>query len=113
MPTADGKHCEVWRARSPDIQLTLGTSAPKDNALAPEINAKFTRTDDGYIYEAVFPATYILPIRLQKGYNFAIGLYAADRDKGTNIERGVSLSTESGVGGWNRPQSWPVAVLTE
>ena len=113
MPTADGKRCEVWRARSPDIQLTLGTSAPKDNALAPEINAKFTRTADGYIYEAVFPATYILPIKLQKGYNFAIGLYAADRDKGKTSDKSISNSTLQGKACYNRPHTWPIAILAE
>ena len=113
MPTADGKKCEVWRARSPDIQLTMGTSAPPDNAPAPEIPAKFTRTADGYIYEAVFPATYILPMKLQKGYNFAVGLYAADRDKGKTVDKAVSNSTQEGKGCADRPHTWPIAILAE
>ena len=39
MPTEDGKRCEVWRSLSPFVQYTLGTAAPKDGQLAPEIPA--------------------------------------------------------------------------
>ena len=113
MPTADGKRCEAWRALSPDIQLTLGLGAPKNNALAPEIPAKFTRTADGYIYEAEFPADYLLPMKLQKGYNFAFGIYAADKDKGKGVEKGLSNATLSGSDCYNYPHLWPIAVLTE
>ena len=113
MPTADGKRCEAWRALSPDIQLTLGLGAPKNNALAPEIPAKFTRTADGYIYEAEFPADYLLPMKLQKGYNFAFGIYAADKDKGKGVEKGLSNVTLSGSDCYNKPHLWPIAVLTE
>ncbi|MBR4665357.1 MAG: hypothetical protein IKO93_15940, partial [Lentisphaeria bacterium] len=98
MPTADGKNCEVWRALSPDIQLTLGVGAPKNNTLAPEIPAKFTRTDNGYVYEAEFPADYLLPLKLTAGYNFAFGIYAADKDKGKGTDKGLSNTTEPGSG---------------
>ena len=113
MPTEDGKRCEVFRALSPFMQYTLGTAKAKDNTIATEIPATFTRTADGYIYQVEFPAPYIRPIELEPGWNMGACVYAADRDKGTNIERGVSLSTQPGIGGWNRPQSWPVAILTE
>ena len=113
MPTADGKSCEVWRAISPDIQLTLGIAAPKNNTIAKEIPAKFTRTKDGYTYEAEFPANYLLPMKLENGYNFAFGLFAADRDKGKSTDKGLSNTSRSGVSCYNRPEIWPVAVLTE
>ncbi len=113
MPSADGKSCDVWRALSPDIQLTLGIGAPKNNTIAAEIPAKFTRTGVGYIYEAEFPADYLLPIKLTAGYNFAFGIYAADKDKGKGAEKALSNSTEPGKGCYNRPHLWPVAVLTE
>ncbi len=113
MPTADGTRCEVWRAISPDIQLTLGIAAPKNGVIASEIPAKFTRTKTGYVYEAEFPADYLLPIKLVKGYNFAFGLYAADRDNGNGAEKGLSTAAEEGSGCYNRPHLWPVAVLTE
>ena len=113
MPTADGKGCEVWRALSPDIQLTLGIAAPKNNTIAKEIPAKFTRTKDGYIYEAEFPANYLLPMKLEAGHNFGFGLFAGDRDKGKTADKGYSNASEPGAGCYNRPQLWPVAVLTE
>ena len=113
MPTADGKRCEVWRGISPDIQLTLGIAAPKNNTIATEIPAKFSRTKDGYIYEAEFPRDYLLPMKLEKGYNFAFGIYAADRDRGKTIENALSNATKPGAGCFNRPQFWPMAVLTE
>ena len=113
MPTADGKRCEVWRGMSPDIQLTLGIAAPKNQTIATEIPAKFTRTKDGYIYEAEFPRDYLLPMKLEKGYNFAFGIYAADRDRGKAVENSLSNATKPGVGCFNKPQFWPLAVLTE
>ena len=113
MPTADGKRCEVWRARSPDIQLTLGIGAPKDNSPAPEIPAKFIRTSDGYIYEAEFPANYLLPMKLEAGYNFAFGLSAADRDRKKEIENGLSNASKPGADCRNQPQLWPVGILAE
>ena len=113
MPTEDGKRCEVWRAFSPDIQLTLGTAAPKNNTMAPEIPAKFKRTADGYVYEAEFPAMYLLPLKLTNGYNFAFGIYAGDKDKGKGTEKGLSNTTVPGTGCYNQPHLWPIAVLTE
>ena len=113
MPTMDGRRCEVWRARSPDMQLTLGVAAPKNKTIATEIPAKFTRTADGYIYEAEFPANYLLPMKLVKGHNFAFGLYAADRDKGKDIEKALSNTVKPGTGCYNKPQLWPIGILTE
>ena len=113
MPTADGKRCEVWRAIQPDIQLTLGVGAPKSGALAPEIAARFIRTADGYIYEAEFPAPYLLPIRFVPGYCFGFGIYAADKDKGKGVEKGVNNSIIPQAPCYNNPGAWPIAILTE
>ena len=93
--------------------MLFRSGAPKSGALAPEIAAKFTRTADGYIYEAEFPADYLLPMKLEKGCNFAFGMYAADRDHGKKTENALSNATKPGEGCFNRPQFWPVAVLTE
>ena len=113
MPTVDGKCCEVWRAMSPDIQLTLGIAAPKNSMLATEIPAGFTRTSNGYVYEAVFPADYLLPAKLISGWNIGFGLYVSDRDDGKKPKQGLSLATEKGAGCYNKPHLWPVAVLVE
>ena len=113
MPTPDGKNCEVFRALSPFIQYTLGIAAPKDGVIATEIPSKFTRTADGYIYEAEFPAAYILPAQLKPNYNMGFGLYVADRDGGNEVKQGLSLATEPGKGCYNNPQLWPLMILTE
>ena len=113
MPTMDGKRCEVWRARSPDIQLTFGIAAPKNNVIATEIPAKFTRTPDGYIYEAEFPADCLLPMKLVKGCNFAFGLFAGDRDDSRGAVKGLSNASRPGSGCHNQPHLWPVGILTE
>ncbi len=113
MPTVDGKACQVWRALSPFVQFTLGTAAPKDKQLAPEIPARFTKTENGYVYEAEFPAAYVLPIKLTEGWNFALGVYVADRDKGDGVKQAKSLAIDPKGGCWNKPLNWPIAVLVE
>ena len=113
MPTPDGKSCEVWRALSPDIQLTFGIAAPKNNTFATEIPAKFTRTADGYIYDVEFPADYLLPMKLMKGYNFAFGLLAGDKDDGKGMAKALSNTSKPGTGCYNQPHLWPIAILTE
>lgn len=113
MPTTDGLKCEVFRAISPDIQLTLGIAAPKNNLIATEIPTKFTRTATGYIYEAEFPANYILPAKLMMNYNMGFGLYVADRDNDKGVKQGLSLATELGRGCFNSPHLWPLMILTD
>ncbi len=113
MPTEDGTKCEVWRSLSPFVQYTLGTAAPKDGQLAPEIPAKFTRTDDGYVYEVSIPKAYVLPVKLTPGWNFALGIYVADRDTAKSIKQARFLGIDPKGGCWNRPLNWPVCILTE
>ncbi|MGN0869633.1 MAG: sugar-binding protein, partial [Victivallales bacterium] len=110
-PDAAGTSARVWRNLQPDIQLTLGTTAPRNKAFEPEIPAKFTRTADGYIYEAVFPAKYLLPIRLKKGSAFGFSLFVNDRDDaGGNVKSCLTL-TPDGTGSYNNPHLWPVMLL--
>ncbi|MBQ6473791.1 MAG: hypothetical protein IJJ33_17525, partial [Victivallales bacterium] len=111
MPRKDGGGCDVWRSLSPFVQYTLGTAAPKDSQLAPEIPAKFTRTENGYVYEVAIPKAYVLPIRLTPGWNFALGVYVADRDTAKGIKQSRFLGVTPDGGCWNRPLNWPVAVL--
>ena len=113
MPTEDGTKCEVWRSLSPFVQYTLGTAAPKDGQLAPEIPAKFTRTDEGYVYEVSIPKAYVLPVKLTPGWNFALGIYVADRDTAKSIKQARFLGIDPKGGCWNRPLNWPVCILTE
>lgn len=110
-PDAAGTSARVWRNLQPDIQLTLGTTAPRNKAFEPEIPAKFTRTAGGYVYEAVFPAKYLLPIRLKKGSAFGFSLFVNDRDDaGGNVKSCLTL-TPDGTGSYNNPHLWPVMLL--
>ena len=113
MPLPDGKSCEVWRSFSPDIQLTFGIAAPKNDTIATEIPAKFTRTADGYIYDVEFPADYLLPMKLMNGYNFAFGLLAGDKDDSKGMTKALSNTTKPGTGCYSQPHLWPIAILTE
>lgn len=113
MPTNDGKHCEIWRAVSPFMQYSLGTAAPKDNTIATEIPATFTRTDGGYVYEVQFPAPYVRPVAMTPGWNFGFGMLATDRDHLPRSETCLSLSTEPRSGCHNKPHTWPVAVFAD
>ena len=113
MPTMDGKKCEVFRALSPDIQLTLGIAAPKNNEIAKGFKSSFTRTKDGYIYEVAFPAWALLPAKLEKGYNMGFSLFAADRDGGKKVKGGFALTTQEGKSPYMKPHLWPLLVLVD
>ena len=113
MPTKDGKRCEVFRALSPDMQLTLGIAAPPNNVIAKGIPAKFTRTADGYIYEIAFPAWSVLPAKLKKGSNLGFALYVADRDSGSKVKQAYSLTVEKGKSPYMKPHLWPLLILAD
>ena len=113
MPAMDGKRCEVFRALSPDIQLTLGIAAPKNNEIAKGFKTAFTRTSDGYIYEVAFPAWALLPAKLVKGYNMGFSLFAADRDQGNKVKGGFALTTAPGKSPYMKPHLWPLLLLVE
>ncbi len=118
-PNVDGKTAEVYRRKTPDPQLGLATQAPKDNTYAPDIPVAFKRTSDGYVYEAFFPAKYLLPIQLKKGYVVGIGLFVNDRDVRDNAagmaRNGLTESaltlTPDGTACYNNPQAWPAMLL--
>jgi len=112
-PGFDGKSAEVFRRRSPDPQLALATSAPPDNALAPDIPAAFRRTGDGYVYEVFFPAKYLLPAQLVRGHAMGFGLTANDRDDLDGDARSALTVLGDGQDCSNQPHLWPVALLWE
>jgi hypothetical protein len=118
-PNAKGDTAEVYRRKTPDPQLGLATQAPNDNTLAPDIPVAFKRTADGYVYEVFFPAKYLLPIQLKKGYVVGVGLLVNDRDVRDNAagmarngytESALTL-TSDGKGCYNNPQAWPAMLL--
>ena len=122
-PSADGRSARVYRLRSPDGQLTLGTAAPKDKTFADDIPCKFTRTADGYIYEVTLPARYLLPARLEKNYCMGLALFLNDRDKpvagyvehgggGKNVVHWLT-STPEGTSPYDRPHLYPQILLAD
>jgi len=118
-PDVEGKTAEVFRRKTPDPQLGLATQAPNDNTLASDIPVAFKRTSDGYVYEVFFPAKYLLPIQLKKGYVVGVGLVVNDRDVRDNAagmaRNGLTESaltlTSDGKGCYNNPQGWPAMLL--
>ncbi len=113
-PSPDGKSARLHRWLSPDIQLTLGTAAPKDMTFADDVPCKFTRTADGYIYETAIPARYLLPARLEKNASmgFAMNLFDRDDPAVKDVTRGLTTTPE-GTAPYNRPDLWPVMLLSE
>ena len=111
-PSPDGKSAELFRFRTPDIQLTLGITAPKDLTYAKDVPCKFTRTKDGYIYETALPARYVLPARLEAGYAMGFALFVNDRDEGKDIKQSLTL-TPQGTAPFNRPHLYPLIILTD
>ena len=111
VPSADGKSARMFRWRSPDMQLTLGTAAPKDMTFADDIPCKFTRIPGGYIYETAIPAKYLLPARLEENYCMGFAVFANDRDNGKHVENNLT-STPEGTSPYNRPKFYPQILLT-
>ena len=112
-PNSKGDSSIVFRARSVEQQLGLATAAPPDNTIAKDIPSSFSNRDGVLTYRVFFPAKYLLPIRLQKGWVFGFGLYAADvNKKDGKVEGALTLSSDNG-GCFNKPHTWPAMILTE
>ncbi len=117
LPGREGKSCRMFRVRSVDQQLGLGTQAPRDMTFADDIPCTFERSATGYVYRVFFPAKYLLPIRLAKGSVFGMGLFVpnCDNDSLNGDKRVTSALTTAGDGGgcYNRPRVWPAVILSE
>ena len=111
-PNSKGDSAQVFRYRTVDTQLGLATQAPPDRTFAPDIPCRFSSKNGVLTYRVFFPAKYLLPIKLQKGWVFGFGLYAANSDQRENVVGALTLAAD-GSGCFNRPHTWPVAVLTE
>ena len=114
-PNADGKSSIVFRYHSVDRQLGLGTEAPQDKTIAHDIPSSFSNQNGVLTYRVFFPAKYLLPIRLQKGWVFGLGLFAADANqKGKKyiVEGGLTLAPDNN-GCCERPHLWPAVILSE
>ncbi len=112
LPDQAGNSARTFRQISPDPQLTLGVAAPKDHTFADDIPSRFTRTDDGYIYEISIPSQYILPAELKQNETIGFGLYVADRDHGKQVKQGLSTNP-NGQGCFQKPQDYPLMLLVK
>ena len=111
-PNAKGDSAVVFRYRSVEQQLGLGTQAPKDNTVAKDIPCSFTNLSGVLTYRVFIPSKYLLPLRMEKGIPFGFGLYAADAVAEGKVAGGLTLA-EDGNGCFNRPHLWPLALLAE
>ena len=112
-PDEDAKGASTFLYNSPDPQLTLGPGAPLDRSFAPHIPSALTLTDDGYIYEVKFPATYLRPAVLKKGTRLGFGLFVNDRDDDANGVQSSLTNTPQGTQCYKRPNLWPIMLLTD
>lgn len=117
-PDSKGTSCRAFLVHGVEQQLGLATQAPRDRSYIDDIPSTFTRTAGGYVYRVFFPAKYLLPIRLEKGYVFGFGLYVPNCDddsQKTDAGRVVGALTiaSDGKGCFNRPKFWPAVLLTE
>ena len=109
-PNADGKSSIVFRNRSVEQQLGLATQAPPDNTIAPAIPSSFSNQDCVLTYRVFFPAKYLLPMKLRKGWVFGLGLYAADSNQPGKVDGALTVAPDGG-GCYNKPHLWPAAIL--
>ena len=102
----------MFRYRTVDPQLGLATQAPPDETFAPDIPCRFVRRDGLLIYRVFFPAKYLLPMNLQKGWSFGFCLFAPDSNKENSADDYLTLATDGKLT-HDRPKFWPMAVLED
>jgi hypothetical protein len=111
-PNAAGDDSIVFRYRSVEQQLGLATEAPPDMAIAKDILSSFSNRNGILTYRVFIQAKYLLPMRLEKGWCFGLGLYAANADQPGKVDSALTLSSEGG-GCYNKPHTWPAVLLVE
>ena len=111
-PNSKGDSAQVFRYRLVDSQLGLATQAPKERTFAPDMPCSFSNRDGVLTYRAFFPAKYLLPMQMQKGWVFGFGLFAMDSNRPDQENGALTLASDGG-GCHQRPHTWPAAVLVE
>ncbi len=111
-PNAAGDSAIVYRYRSVEQQLGLATQAPPDKTIAGDIPSSFTNRDGVLTYRVFLQAKYLLPMKLEKGWVFGFGLYAANADQPGKVEGALTLAND-GKGCYNKPHTWPAIMLVE
>lgn len=111
-PNSAGTASIVYRAHVVDQQLGLATQAPANNTIAEDIPSSFLNKDGVLTYRIFIPGKYLLPLKLQKGYVFGFGLYAANADEPGRVSSALTLASDSGDC-YNKPHTWPLVLLAE
>ena len=111
-PNSKGTSAQVYRYQTVESQLGLATQAPPDKTFAPDMPCRFSNRDGVLTYRVFFPAKYLLPMKMQKGWVFGFGLYVPDSITPGKVDSGLTLALD-GMGCCRRPHTWPVAILTE
>ena len=103
---------EVWRQVAVNWQLAQGTTSATDEEVREKVIRSFRRTEKGFVQDIVLTRRYLAPIDLKSGTQFGFGLFLHDRDKvGDTSKHGLSLSSEPGGDCYDKPQTWPLAIL--
>ena len=111
-PNSQATSAQVFRYLSVESQLGLATQAPPDKTFAPDIPCSFSGRDGVLTYRVFFPAKYLLPMKLQKGWVFGFGLLAMDSNRSGKVDGALTLASD-GLGCYNRPHTWPAVLLVE
>jgi hypothetical protein len=105
---------DVYRYRTPDVQLTRGTLGAKPGTVADDVQGVFRKTDDGYIYELAFSADSLMPFQLRAGNTIGLGMLLNDSDDPAEQEPASRLTNTSRKGmPNNRPDLWPLVLLID
>ena len=111
-PNVQGTSAIVFRNQTVEAQLGLATSAPKDKTFAPDIPCTFSNQDGVLTCRVFFPAKYLLPMKLRKGWVFGFALFVVDSNRPGHFD-GAWVLTKDGKVPFNRPHTWPAVILTE
>jgi hypothetical protein len=111
-PNAAGDASIVYRYRSVEQQLGLATQAPPDNTVAQDILSSFSNQNGVLTYRVFIQAKYLLPMKLEAGWCFGLGLYAANADQPGKVDSALTLASD-GKGCYNKPHTWPAVLLVE
>ncbi len=105
---------DVYRYRTPDVQLTRGTLGAKPGTVADDVQGVFRKTGDGYVYELAFSADSLMPFQLRAGNTIGLGLLLNDSDDPAEQEPASRLTNTSRKGmPNNRPDLWPLVLLID
>ena len=88
---------------------------PSKEEAAKNVLCDFRRTGDGYEYVLTLPSRYIEPLYLRKGTVAGFALYLHDKD-GTaekTSHKAISTGTLLGEHVQDRPNTWPLVILSE